>query len=268
MRLDFRLKHWEDRLALYLGHLIEKGTKSTTLRSYVSAIKHVVKLDKYKWNDERVMLSSIIKACKLRNDVQKTRLPIHLSLLELLLLELNRVYKKQPYLCVMYKALFSLAYYGLMRIGELTKSNHTVKARNVHIANNKNKIMLVLFSSKTHGKESRPQKIKITALDENNPKRFFCPFQALRNYFSFRGNYRTRNEQFFVLSDGSPVKPNMVQNLLRKLIKRLHLDPRLYSTHSFRIGRSMDLFKYGFTVDQIKFLGRWKSNAVYKYLRL
>ena len=41
-----------------------------------------------------------------------------------------------------------------MRIGELTEGPHVVKVTNVHAGINKDKIMIKLYSSKTHGKES------------------------------------------------------------------------------------------------------------------
>ena len=57
---------------------------------------------------------------------------------------------EQPYLLVLYEAIFCLAYYGLMRIGELTEGDHPIKAKDIHIGVNKDKILLVLYTSKTH----------------------------------------------------------------------------------------------------------------------
>ena len=37
--------------------------------------------------------------------------------------------------------------------------------------------------------------------------------------------------------------------------------------HSFRGGRTSDLANMGYSIDQIKALGRWKFNAVYRYLK-
>ena len=45
------------------------------------------------------------------------------------------------------------------------------------------------------------------------------------------------------------------------------LNPLQYDTHSFRIGRATDLSKGGRSLSKIKRAGRWKSNAVYNYLR-
>ena len=56
----------------------------------------------------------------------------------------------------MFCALFAMAYYGLMRIGELTAGEHQVKAKEIHMGQNRNKLLIVLHSSKTHGAESVP----------------------------------------------------------------------------------------------------------------
>ena len=81
-----------------------------------------------------------------------------------------------------------------------------------------------------------------------------------------RGEYQD-DEPFFVYSDGSSVKPYQVRKLLRSLLNALDLNGSLYDVHSFRIGRTCDLEKFGYSVDQIKSMGRWKSNAVYRYLK-
>ena len=81
-----------------------------------------------------------------------------------------------------------------------------------------------------------------------------------------RGAYKSESEQFFILADYSPLKPENFRGVLRQLLDRLNLDSSLYDVHSFRIGRTCDLAKFGCSIDQIKAMGRWKSNAVYKYL--
>ena len=99
------------------------------------------------------------------NDRVHHRLPIYCSFLEMILFEVERVYslQSQLYLEYLYKAMFIICYYGMMRIGEVTESPHVLKARNVHMATNKDKLLLILYSSKTHGKGQRPQKIRITS---------------------------------------------------------------------------------------------------------
>ena len=262
---------WEEKTALFGAYLVDSGVQSSTLKSYFTAIKHVLRQDGYEWNDRKALLSSLVKGCKIENDQLKVRLPIQKGLLEMLLFELGRFYNEkasQPYLEQMYKAMFCLAYYGMMRVGELSLSDHTLKACNLHVGHNKDKIMMVLYTSKMHGEESRPQKIKVAAVPMKRvDNKHFCPFETVIDYMAMRGPYRSVSEQFFVFKDLSPVRPDNFRTLLRTLLDRINLDSALYDVHSFRIGRTCDLAKFGYSIEQIKAMGRWKSNAVYRYLK-
>ena len=267
LKLDSKPSAWEDRVALFAAFLVQEGRQSSTIKSYVSAIKYVLQLDGYSWSDNKVLLTTLTRACKLENDVVKTRLPIHVGLLDTLLFELDRALDQQKYLCCMYKALFALSYYGLLRVGELTTGEHPIKAKDIHVAQNKDKILVVLYSSKTHGKQNIPQKVKITGNDKSKKKRHFCPFELTKHYFDMRGGYDYDSEPFFIFGDGTPVTPTHVRTTLRNLLSRLTLDAHLYDTHSFRIGRAGDLLKLNYSISQIRKIGRWRSNVVYKYLR-
>ena len=269
--LDRKPRLWEDRTTLFIGHLINKGFQSSTIKSYVSAIKKTLLMDGYEWDDNLVLIRSLSKACRLVNDRVTTRLPITCNLLEILLFEIQRKFPTQAYLELLYKMLFAISYYGLMRVGEVTKSPHVLKAKNVHVATNKSKILLLLYSSKTHSEGSRPQKIKITSnCSEKSGKysqRHFCPFKLMRQYLHFRGNYGKDDDQFFIFRDSSPVTPMHARSMLKTLIASLRLDPSLYGMHSFRIGRTSDLIKYNYSIEEVKIMGRWRSNVIYKYIR-
>ena len=149
--------------------------------------------------------------------------------------------------------------------GEMASGDHPVKAKDVHVGGNKQKILLMLFTSKTHGVYTKPQEIKIWA-DAQLKNTKYSPFEVTRQYAKVRGGYYDESDPFFVLTDGTPVRPKLVRSALRRVLNRLGLDGKLYGTHSFRIGRASDLQKSGASVDEIKQLGRWKSNAVFKYL--
>ena len=161
-----------------------------------------------------------------------------------------------------------MAYYGLFRIGELTCSRHTIKACNVRIATTKDKILFILYSSKTHGTSNFPQRVKISRPSgENRKKRHFCPFMLTRQYVKMRGSSWNNDEPFFIHSDHSPVKPAQVRTVLKKTLQSVNLNPTLYNCQSFRIGHASDMFKSQVPISKIKSLGRWRSGAVYKYLK-
>ena len=259
-------KKWEDRTILFIAYLVDKGLQSSTVRSYISAIKCVLQDDNYEWDDNLVLLKTITRSCRMTNDRVCLRRPIKKPLMEMILFELGRILGEQPYLLILYRAIFVLLYYGLFRIGELVKGDHPVKACDVQVARNKAKMLFLLRSSKTHGKESRPQKIKIEKISTAKTGHF-CPFELTSDYLAVRGDYHSLDEQFFVFRGNVPVTATAVRKVLKKALENLNLINVAFDTHSFRAGRAVDLLKAGYTVEQIKIMGRWKSNAVYRYLK-
>ena len=257
---------------LFVAYLIGKNLQSTTIRSYVSAIKVILMNGGMKVNNDQVLLSALTRACHLTNDQVTSRIPIRKDLLGLLLRSIDDLYltrNPQPYLAAMYKALFATAYYGLFCIGEIAKGVHVVKAVDVHIATNKNKMIFVLHTSKTHGRGDKPQIIKISAITFNKENaRAHCPFGLLRTYLSHCKTWKSGEEQFFVFSDRTPVSPYHVRQLLNKVLCNNKIDHRLYSPSGFRSGRATDLVHLGLSIETIKKIGRWKSSAIYTYLRL
>ena len=82
-----------------------------------------------------------------------------------------------------------------------------------------------------------------------------------------RGNYTSDEEDFFIFRDGASITQDRIWNFLKQIIAKLNLDPKLYSTHSIRAGQAVDMWRYGYTVEEIQKAGRWRSKAVYRYLR-
>ena len=264
-------------MVLYVGYLVHQKRKSSTIRSYISAIRAVLREDGVILNENKYLLTSLTKACRWINDQVRTRLPIQMGVLEVIIKHVREYFITQPYLEILFSAVFASAYFGLLRVGEVTLSEHVILAKNVHVGENKRKIRFILRTSKTHWSDVKPQIVKITQKEKKNhgyqhyqhrsdPLRV-CPFTILQKYLRNRPISLTLDEQFFVFADNSPVKPANARNTLKIMLTKAGLDPSLYGMHSFRIGRASDLLKYNFSVETIKKLGRWHSNAIYTYLR-
>ena len=105
----------------------------------------------------------------------------------------------------------------MMRVGELTKGQHVLKAENIHVAHSKDRVLITLYTSKTHGAESGPQKIRISSAQHVSRHRsnFFCPVQLVIQFMNMRGHFKKYGEQFFVFSDRSPVLPIHFRSTLR-----------------------------------------------------
>ena len=143
-----------------------------------------------------------------------------------------------------------------MRIGELVFGEHQILARNVHVASNKKKIQIILFSSKMHTKAMKPQHITIRGSENSSQNlalsgRYFCPFSLARTYCILHGGYPNDSDPFFIFSDSSNIMPSHVRTVLRKLLHNLGLEDKLYDTHSFCIGCGVDLLE--------KYLFQWQK---------
>ena len=64
-----------------------------------------------------------------------------------------------------------------------------------------------------------------------------------------------------------PVTPYAMCSMLKSTLKSAGFDESLYDTHSFRTGQTVDLLKFGLSVETIKKIRHWKSNAVFSYQR-
>ena len=118
----------------------------------------------------------------------------------------------------MYLSMFAAAYYGLLRVGELTTGTHPVRALDVHIADNKNKIMFILRTSKTHNKGDKPQIVKISSEQNSESRRVDhnCPFTLMRDFLAVRRSFRLRTEPFYIFKDRTPVTPSHMRKTLKR----------------------------------------------------
>ena len=131
-------------------------------------------------------MNSLTKACAYRNDKITTRLPIQKPLMHRLLQKYEIIFRKDNYMITLHQAILSLGYFGLMCVGEMGASEHCLKAKDVHIVQNKRKLMIILHTSKTHWKDNKPQVIKISSArkEEHKSKQnyHFCPYNILRTF--------------------------------------------------------------------------------------
>ena len=84
-RLDRKSKLWNDRILLFVTYPVDAcKLKSTTVRSYISAIKGVLAEDGVEIENDSFELKALTRACRLKNDRVITRFPIYRDLLMLI----------------------------------------------------------------------------------------------------------------------------------------------------------------------------------------
>ena len=200
-------------------------------------------------------------------------MPIQKELLHKILDSIDAVFRGagQTYLAILYKAMFASAYYGLLRVSEIASGMHAVRAADVKIALNKQKMKFILRTSKTHWEDDKPQIVKISSTKTNKTKdpktsSKHCPYAILQAYRKVQVKYADEFEPFFIFKDRSPVSASVLRKALKLALVNAGHNYKNFGLHSFRAGRSVDLLRYGISVETIKKLGRWKSNAVFRYL--
>ena len=164
------------------------------------------------------------------------------------------------------------AYYGLLCVGEITKSRYNIKARDLLIADEKQKVQIYLRSSKFHNESSSPQIIEIDVFGGDiNPKNYllipkYCPFKMISNYTEERGPCDDEDEPLFIFSNRFTAPAQNFRRVLHRAIASNGLNHKLYNWHSLRSGRVRDLEQSGAEIEKIHKAGRWHSHAFYKYL--
>lgn len=278
-RLDNKPKPWQQRMALFIAFMIKKRFEKSTIKTYIAGIKYVLRnILHIDVDDNSFRFTALIKAARYKNNKVNIRMPIKLGLLNRILEETTNIkrLRNQPYLVALYRAMFAAAYYGLLRVGEMT-GQHAVTAKNVHVAKNKHKVQLRLWTSKTLKWGNWPHDIKIDGLHDckkcypefkGKSSHDYCPVHILAQYNEMRET-TTGDKRFFIFKSGISVSGHAFRRTLKEALTQVGLRDALsrYNGHSLRSGRACDLWKLGFSLADIRYIGRWKSNCVFKYLK-
>ena len=157
------------------------------------------------------------------------------------------------------------ALYGFLRIGEITA---TKQAPNVlqlsqvtKLSNASGFIVSVklIFHQFKHHYNQPPVSIILSR------QAGVCPVENLLRYFPLRGSMPG---PLFQHLNGVPVTRTEFDEWLARVIKHCGLDSTKYKGHSFRIGAASHAAACGYSDSQIRLLGRWKSDAFKRYIRL
>ena len=116
------------------------------------------------------------------------------------------------------------------------------------------------FGNFKHSYNARPFSVILSRQPHST-----CPVALLSQYFTLRG---FRHGAIFLSEDRLPVSRSFFSNQLLRACQLCGLDPSRYKGHSFRIGAASYAADRGFSDAQIRMLGRWKSNASLRYIRV
>ena len=93
-----------------------------------------------------------------------------------------------------------------------------------------------------------------------------CPVRAVRGVTNLK---RGGNRPFASRKDGSLMTKKWLNRTLRDLLQGIvDYDVATISSHSFRAGLATAMARAGYSDEEIKRQGRWRSDAFMKYIKL
>jgi integrase len=158
----------------------------------------------------------------------------------------------------LYAAMFSVAFYAMLRVSEMTKTryaDHNLPAWALIV--HPNAVTLRLQSSKTSHSTQPEQLVTI------HQQLLACPIAAISQYLSVRGD----GYYLFVHPTGDPITYDQFAAVFATACFNTGLPFRKLTTHSFRIGGATFYSNAGYTEAQVKLLGRWSSDSYKRYIR-
>ena len=250
------------QVILYVANLAEQGARPTTVATQLSALSFIHKLRGLPDPTATFIVSKMVQGLRHTSKPPTARLPITLQILQRITSALT-ITITSHYQRTMFRAMFLLAFYACLRIGEIARnkiSTHLLQLSDVrfgHALGISNTNAIVNLSSFKHSSPNSIQSIKI----RDSPPMY--PVRSLINYIKLRG---TQHGPLFIWQDGTPVTYNQFTNVLKSCLAAAGLPAQQYKSHSFRIGRATLALQEGYTELQIMKLGRWKSTAHLRYL--
>ena len=245
-------------MARYIAHLFDASYASSTIATSVSAISYFHKALGHPDPSESFYIKRLLIGVSKCNPSRDMRVPISLPMLQQLIDAVPSI-ASDTYTAKMVRAMFSLAFFALLRLSEITttaRTAHTLQHKDVILGDTE---MQVCFSSYKHS-GAHPFKLSIS----QQPKGV-CPVRLVRDYLMARGNTQG---PLFVHLDQSPVTPHLFTEHLRLAVIAARLTHLNISSHCFRLGRCTHLASLGYSEHKIKLVGRWKSDSYTRYIRV
>ena len=226
-------------MALFIAYMFNFHYAPSTVTTYISALGYSHKLLGFPDPSKVFYVYQILKGYKKVGFHLDSRLPITLPILD-----------------------------RLVRIGEMTthfNSNANPPLQLYQITklispSGDLQAFKLTFGDFKHSYNSRPFSVVLSRQPNST-----CPVVLLSKYLTLRG---VRPGAIFVSEGGLPVSRSVFSSQLLRACHLCGLDPSRYKGHSFRIGAASYAADRGFSDAQIRMLGRWKSNAFLRYIRV
>ena len=255
-----------DDVRRFIAWLSLRGLAPSTIATYVSAVGYFHKINSKPDPTKDFVVTKLLEGSRRDRPSEDNRAPITLPMLSNIVNALPAVCSSK-FESLMFRAAFLSAFFGFMRVGEITvTSRHTqefvLNVADVQFCSDDQQGASVHITLR-HAKNNQtgpPQNILLMQSQDLS----LCPVRALQDFSQVRPS---RDGPFFCHFDGRPLTQYQFSAVLQKAVDFAGLTGRHIRSHSFRIGAASLASQLGVSNDEICQMGRWRSNAFRSYIR-
>ena len=259
-------------ICYYVSYLAKAGLQASSIKVYLAALRHTqiartgMELEHSKMPKLKILQSGIRRTQALLPKQSLTRLPITPAILR----KIKEAWspRAQEEDIIMLWAASALCFFGFFRMGELTTPDDSNYCAQKHLSLGDiaidshcipSVLRIFLKTSKTD-REFKGVHIFVGKTGDD-----LCPVAAVTAFLAIRGNSPGPMFQF---KDRTPLTKQRFISHIRKALQSAGIDPTKYAGHSFRIGAATTAAERGIQDSTIKILGRWKSDAYLRYIKI
>ena len=258
-------------MCFYVAKLANEGLAHSTIKSYLSAIRHLQIPNGHP--DPHIgdmpRLSQVIKGIKSHQAKQGRQNQPCLPITPTILRDLKRIWDRAAdnFDHIMVWAACTLCFFGFMRAGEITVPYDNAYDPTAHL----------FFADIAIDDPGHPTimqvRIKASKADPfrkgidvyiGRTYNDICPVAAMLAYLAIRG---AKSGPLFHFQDKKPLTRERFVARVRTAISSAGLSQNKYAGHSFRIGAATTAAQCDIPDSTIKLLGRWESAAYLLYVR-
>ena len=250
----------------FIAWLSLRQLAPATIALYTAGVGYIHKMHGWPDPTKDFIVSKLLEGCRRDRPVSDTRLPISVATLGQLCYALQYVCASQ-FECALFKAAVLCAFFGFMRIGEFSANSCHVVQDSVlkisdvkfHKSGSKMSVLITFRHSKAN-QAGTPQTVCLVQSEDVT----LCPVFALHNFIEIRPRVEG---PLFCHFDTSPLTKYQFNAVLKKALAFSGLGESHITSHSFRIGAATVAFERGVPQNVIQQMGRWRSDAVFSYIR-
>lgn len=266
-RFDSNIPASSEDVRHFIAWLSLQRMAPSTIATYVAGVGYFHKIRSWPDPTQDFLVTKLIAGCRRDNSTNDNRWPITLPVLTRMLQALPHACNGQ-YEVVLFRAVMLCAFFGFMRIGEFAAiskyhiQNTLLLTSDVEFQDlgNANASVLVSFRHTKTNQTGPPQVIRLVC----SANASICPVRALSAFVQVRP---TCSGSFFCHFGGQALTQYQFNATLKRVLSFLGLAACPIRAHSFRIGAATTASILGIPLEQIKAMGRWRSEAVQLYIR-